>query len=82
MVLISLLTLCVVDYSLANPDTLTKYKLAGEISAKVLEQVKAACVPGALIIDVSILGDKLIEEETAKIYKGKKIAKGGFLRFF
>ncbi|KAK7205034.1 peptidase M24, structural domain-containing protein [Myxozyma melibiosi] len=65
-----------VDYSLANPDTLTKYKLAGEISGKVLEKVKAACVAGALVIDICVLGDKLLEEETAKIYKGKKISKG------
>ncbi|KAK9312173.1 peptidase M24, structural domain-containing protein [Lipomyces starkeyi] len=66
-----------VDYSLANPDTLTKYKLAGEISAKVLDKVKAACVDGANVMEISILGDKLIEEETAKVYKGKKgIAKG------
>jgi hypothetical protein len=27
------------DYSLANPDTLTKYKQAGEISQKVLKTV-------------------------------------------
>ncbi|KAK9451191.1 peptidase M24, structural domain-containing protein [Limtongia smithiae] len=65
-----------VDYTLANPDTLTKYKIAGEISAKVLEKVKAACVDGAKIIDVSVLGDKLLEEETGKVYKGKKVFKG------
>ncbi|KAK9469336.1 peptidase M24, structural domain-containing protein [Lipomyces arxii] len=65
-----------VDYSLANPDTLTKYKLAGEISAKVLEKVKEACVDGAKVIDICALGDKLLEEETGKVYKGKKVAKG------
>jgi len=29
----------VTDYSLANPDTLTKYKVAAEISQKVLKEV-------------------------------------------
>ncbi|MBE7179709.1 MAG: hypothetical protein INR71_00615 [Terriglobus roseus] len=29
----------VIDYSLSNPDTLTKYKQAGQISQKVLETV-------------------------------------------
>ncbi|KAK9456558.1 peptidase M24, structural domain-containing protein [Dipodascopsis uninucleata] len=65
-----------VDYSLANPDTLTKYKIAGEISAKVLEKVKAACVSGAKVLDICVLGDAALEEECAKVYKGKKIAKG------
>jgi len=29
----------VTDYTLANPDTLTKYKVAAEISQKVLKEV-------------------------------------------
>lgn len=32
------------DYSLNNPDTLTKYKTAAGISEKVLEAVSGACV--------------------------------------
>jgi len=65
-----------VDYSLANPDTLTKYKVAAGISQKVLEAVTGWCVEGANIIEVCEKGDKLLEEEVAKVYKGKKIAKG------
>jgi curved DNA binding protein len=65
-----------VDYSLANPDTLTKYKTAGQIAEKVLAQVAALCVPGAKIVELCEQGDKLIEEEVEKVYRGKKVAKG------
>ncbi|GJN68803.1 curved DNA-binding protein [Purpureocillium lilacinum] len=66
----------VVDYSLNNPDTLTKYKTAGQISEKVLAAVSKLCVPGEKIVDICQKGDKLIEEEVAKVYRGKKINKG------
>ncbi|KAL2864470.1 curved DNA-binding protein (42 kDa protein) [Aspergillus lucknowensis] len=65
-----------VDYTLNNPDTLTKYKTAAQISHKVLESVSALCVEGAKIVEICQQGDKLLEEELAKVYKGKKIAKG------
>ncbi|KAF2227901.1 curved DNA-binding protein [Elsinoe ampelina] len=64
------------DYSLANPDTLTKYKTAGQISQKVLETVSGWCTEGAKILDICQRGDKLLEEEVGKVYKGKKITKG------
>ncbi|KAL8731447.1 MAG: hypothetical protein Q9166_003422 [cf. Caloplaca sp. 2 TL-2023] len=65
-----------VDYTLNNPDTLTKYKTAAQISHKVLEAVTGWCVEGARILSVCQRGDKLLEEEIAKVYKGKKISKG------
>ncbi|KFG83101.1 hypothetical protein MANI_006615 [Metarhizium anisopliae] len=65
-----------VDYSLNNPDTLTKYKTAGQISEKVLAEVSKLCVPGAKIVDICQKGDKLLEEEVGKVYRGKKITKG------
>jgi curved DNA binding protein len=65
-----------IDYSLNNPDTLTKYKTAGQIAEKVLAQVSALCVPGAKIVELCEQGDKLIEEEIEKVYRGKKVAKG------
>jgi methionine aminopeptidase len=65
-----------VDYSLANPDTLTKYKTAAQISHRVLEAVTDWCVEGAKILTICEKGDKLLDEEIAKVYKGKKIAKG------
>ncbi|KKY20879.1 putative curved dna-binding protein [Phaeomoniella chlamydospora] len=65
-----------IDYTLNNPDTLTKYKTAAQISHKVLEAVSGWCVEGAKIIELCEKGDKLLDEEVAKVYKGKKIAKG------
>ncbi|KAL1980942.1 hypothetical protein VTN96DRAFT_3324 [Rasamsonia emersonii] len=65
-----------VDYTLNNPDTLTKYKTAAQISHKVLEAVTGWCLEGTKIIEICQKGDQLLEEEIAKVYKGKKIAKG------
>ncbi|KAG6284067.1 hypothetical protein E4U09_003587 [Claviceps aff. purpurea] len=65
-----------VDYSLNNPDTLTKYKTAGQISEKVLAEVAKLCVPGAKIVEICQKGDKIMEEEVAKVYRGKKVTKG------
>ncbi len=64
------------DYTLNNPDTLTKYKSAAAISQKVLEAVTALCVAGEKIVTICEKGDKLLDEEIAKVYRGKKIAKG------
>ncbi|KAI9826311.1 MAG: Curved DNA-binding protein (42 kDa protein) [Thelocarpon impressellum] len=65
-----------VDYSLANPDTLTKYKTAAQIANKVLAAVTGWCTEGNKILTICERGDKLLDEETAKVYKGKKISKG------
>ncbi|KAI4207480.1 MAG: hypothetical protein LQ346_000525 [Caloplaca aetnensis] len=64
------------DYTLNNPDTLTKYKTAAQISHKVLEAVSGWCVEGANVLSLCQKGDKLLGEEVAKVYKGKKISKG------
>ncbi|KAK3718024.1 hypothetical protein LTR37_005450 [Vermiconidia calcicola] len=64
------------DYSLTNPDTLTKYKTAAQISQKVLEAVSGWCVEGAKIVEICQRGDKLLEDEIGKVYKGKNISKG------
>lgn len=34
------------------------------------------CVAGEKIVDICQKGDKLIEEEVGKVYRGKKIPKG------
>lgn len=65
-----------IDYTLKNPDTLTKYKIAGEISGKVLSKVIELAVAGAKILDICIKGDELLLEETSKVYKGKNVIKG------
>ena len=64
------------DYTLNNPDTLTKYKSAAQISHKVLEAVSALCVAGEKIVTICEKGDKLLEEEIAKVYRGKNVTKG------
>lgn len=35
-------------------------------------------MPGAKIVDICQQGDKLLEEELAKVYRGKKIVKGEY----
>lgn len=62
--------------TVANPDVVTKYKIAGEIAGRVLEQVKALAVPGAKIVDLCVKGDELLNEELAKVYNNKKVTKG------
>ncbi|KAK2808048.1 hypothetical protein FQN50_005130 [Emmonsiellopsis sp. PD_5] len=65
-----------IDYTLNNPDTLTKYKTAAEISHKALQTVTGWCVEGAKILEICEKGDQLLDQEVAKVYKGKKVAKG------
>lgn len=64
------------DYTINNPDSLTKYKDAAVIAHKVLVEVTKLAVPGATIFSLCAKGDELLEAETAKVYKGKKISKG------
>ena len=63
---------------MSNPDTLTKLKTAAEISQKALAKVKKACIPGANLLQLCQQGDSFLEEETSKVYKGKKIPKGTY----
>lgn len=63
------------DYSVANPDVITKYKTAGDISSRVLAEVQKLVVAGASVLEVCKAGDALMEEELAKIYNSKKAAK-------
>jgi len=65
-----------VDYTLANPDTLTKYKVAADISQRVLKEVSGWISEGASIVELCERGDKLLDEEVGKVYRGKKIPKG------
>jgi len=65
---------------LTNPDVTTKYRACGDIINKVLAKVAAACVADAEIADLCEMGDKMLEEETGKLYnkkvKGKATEKG------
>ncbi|ODQ81886.1 hypothetical protein BABINDRAFT_160118 [Babjeviella inositovora NRRL Y-12698] len=63
------------DTSILNSDVIAKYKLAGEITARVFAQVKALAVPGAMIYDICVKGDELLAEELSQIYNNKKTSK-------
>ncbi|GAB4814168.1 hypothetical protein N2152v2_001214 [Parachlorella kessleri] len=64
------------DESLTNPDVVTKYKSAAEITNNALAAVIAACKPGAKVVDVCDVGDNFINEACSKVFKGKDIEKG------
>lgn len=59
---------------LANPDVTTKYRAAGDIVNKALQKVVDACVNEADIAVLCETGDKVMEDETGKLYNKK--AKG------
>jgi len=66
---------------LSNPDVTTKYQAAAGIVNKALQKVAEACVPDADILNLCEMGDKIMEEETGKLYNkkdkdGKKPEKG------
>ncbi|CAH2354501.1 putative curved DNA-binding protein [[Candida] railenensis] len=64
-----------VDYTIANSDVIAKYKTAGEIAGRVIEQVKALCIENAQSFDICQKGDELMTEELSKIYNSKKTSK-------
>ena len=62
---------------LDKPETLVKYKKAGEIACKVMNMLVPQIKRGARICDLCAAGDKMIQTEVAKIYtKLKKSRKG------
>lgn len=65
---------------LSSPDVTTKYRTAGDIINKVLAAVAAKCIAEADIALICEESDKMLEEETGKLYnkkvKDKKIEKG------
>jgi len=62
---------------LSNPDVTTKYRAAGDIVNKALQKVIEACVPDADICTLCEMGDKIMEEETGKLYNKKVKVKDG-----
>jgi len=66
---------------LSNPDVTTKYRTTGDIVQKALQAVVDACVADKDIVELCLLGDSIMEEETGKLYNkktkdGKKMEKG------
>lgn len=60
---------------MANPDVITKYKTAGDITNRVLKQVRDLAKDGSRIFDLCQKGDELLEEELSKVYNSKKASK-------
>jgi curved DNA binding protein len=57
---------------LSSPDVTTKYRTAGDIINKVIAKVVEECKAEADIATICEIGDKMIEEETGKLYNKKK----------
>ncbi|XP_063360199.1 proliferation-associated protein 2G4 [Cydia amplana] len=66
-----------VEKTIAEDLVVTKYKLAGQIVNRVLEQVLAKCVPDASAREICEYGDKTILDETSKVFKKEKDSKKG-----
>ncbi|CCE80190.1 Piso0_003292 [Millerozyma farinosa CBS 7064] len=63
------------NYTVANPDVITKYKTAGDITNRVLKQVRDLAKDGSKLFDICSKGDELLEEELSKVYNSKKASK-------
>lgn len=56
---------------------LTKYKFAGEITAKAIKSTTEACAEGKTVLEICKHGDKAVEDGVAGVFKtDKKLAKG------
>ncbi|GMM49954.1 hypothetical protein DASB73_009120 [Starmerella bacillaris] len=65
-----------VDITVANPSVVDKYKVAGDIAQRVLEEIKKLAVPGASVYDLTTKGDELLAAEISKVYNKKDFPKG------
>lgn len=63
--------------TIATDLVVTKYKMAAEITNKVLKELVEGCVVGASVRELCIKGDARMTEETNKCFKkAKKLLKG------
>ncbi|CAF0864723.1 unnamed protein product [Rotaria sordida] len=65
------------EETIASDLVVTKYKMASEITQRILREVIDRCVPGASIKDTCIYGDKRLDEETLRVFKKDKDVKKG-----
>jgi curved DNA binding protein len=65
------------EETIASDLVVTKYKMASEITQRVLREVIDRCVPGTSIKDTCIYGDKRLNEETLGVFKKDKDVKKG-----
>jgi len=63
--------------TIADDLVVTKYKMAAEITNKILRELVAASLPSASVRELCMLGDRRLTEETGKAFKkDKKMTKG------
>ncbi|XP_075232328.1 proliferation-associated protein 2G4 [Lycorma delicatula] len=65
------------EKTIAEDLVVTKYKMAGDIVNRVLQQVIDRCIIGASVREICIYGDELLLEETSKVFKREKELKKG-----
>ncbi|KAF5274436.1 hypothetical protein FQR65_LT04352 [Abscondita terminalis] len=65
------------EETIAEDLVMTKYKMTGQIVNRVLKQVVDKCVPGASVREICDFGDRLLLEETDKVFKKEKELKKG-----
>jgi curved DNA binding protein len=65
------------EKTIAQDIVVTKYKMGGEMVNRVLKQLIDKCVAGESVINICTLGDKLLTEETSKVFKREKELKKG-----
>lgn len=67
----------IADKTIAEDLVVTKYKMAGELVNRVLQQVLEKCVVNASVTEICQYGDELITSETSKVFKKEKEMKKG-----
>nr|XP_039274397.1 proliferation-associated protein 2G4-like [Styela clava] len=60
------------EQTIAEDVVVTKYKMAGDMANSILKKLITKCVEGANAIELCKDGDKLIEDETSKVFKKEK----------
>lgn len=65
------------EHTIAEDLVVTKYKMAGDISNRVMQAIISKCVAGASVRELCSLGDQLLLEETTKVFKKEKDLKKG-----
>ncbi|RWS16825.1 proliferation-associated protein 2G4-like protein [Dinothrombium tinctorium] len=65
------------EKTIATDIVVTKYKMGGEMVNRVLKELIKKCVAGESVIAICEHGDKLLNEETSKVFKKEKELKKG-----
>jgi len=65
------------ENTVAKDIVVTKYKMAAEIVNDTLKKILDLCEPGAKVQELCEFGDKLLAEETGKVFKKEKDMKKG-----